>query len=73
MTLFGCCSLVLYQAHEDLDKSQAKLRHEQRVGSNLLQSTYVQVHFPTMHFIHYTVVMVTVDPNIFSTLYSSNG
>lgn len=31
------------QAHEELDKAQGKLRQEQRVGSNFLQSACMQV------------------------------
>lgn len=36
-------STRLEQAHEDLDKAQGKLKHEQRFGSGMLKSVTIAV------------------------------
>lgn len=54
-SLRHCCDLVqptatgvhyttlIEQAHEDLDKAQGKLKHEQRFGSGMLKSVTIAV------------------------------
>lgn len=39
----NCKNNAFWQAHEDLDKAQGKLKHEQRFGSGMLKSVTIAV------------------------------
>lgn len=42
--------ISFWQAHEDLDKAQGKLKHEQRFGSGMLKSVTIAVSGLTLPY-----------------------